>query len=225
MNNTLLTAALVATGLLGGGGAAWAQVAGSTTTSATLIESTQVAMGWSAKKAILGKVVYTESGQPIGKVEDLIISPEKNLSYFIVGAGGFVGIGRHDVAIPVSQIKGVSGRLVMPGVTKDVLKAMPEFSYTPDDEAQRLKLQAAVELEMTHAQDRLVELEKKAATATADGRRQLAQQKAALQTELKSLQARAAEMNKAGARRWRSFEANVSAALARLHKAVESAIG
>ena len=125
MNNTLLTAALVATGLLGGGGAAWAQVAGSTTTSATLIESTQVAMGWSAKKAILGKVVYTESGQPIGKVEDLIISPEKNLSYFIVGAGGFVGIGRHDVAIPVSQIKGVSGRLVMPGVTKDVLKETP----------------------------------------------------------------------------------------------------
>ncbi|MBK7615687.1 MAG: PRC-barrel domain-containing protein [Burkholderiales bacterium] len=224
MNNTFLTATLVATGLLGGG-AAWAQVAGSTTTSAAPTESTQVAMGWSAKKAILGKVVYTESGQPIGKVDDLIISPEKNLSYFIVGAGGFVGIGRHDVAIPVSQIKGVNGRLVMPGVTKDVLKAMPEFSYTPDDEAQRLKLQAAVELEMTHAQDRLVELEKKAATATADGRRQLAQQKAALQTELKSLQARAAEMNKAGARRWRSFEANVSAALARLHKAVESAIG
>ncbi|MBP6405230.1 MAG: PRC-barrel domain-containing protein [Ramlibacter sp.] len=224
MNNTFLTATLVATGLLGGG-AAWAQVAGSTTTSAAPTESTQVAMGWSAKKAILGKVVYTESGQPIGKVDDLIISPEKNLSYFIVGAGGFVGIGRHDVAIPVSQIKGVNGRLVMPGVTKDVLKAMPEFSYTPDDEAQRLKLQAAVELEMTHAQDRLVELEKKAATATADGKRQLAQQKAALQTELKSLQARAAEMNKAGARRWRSFEASVSAALARLHKAVESAIG
>lgn len=225
MNNTLLTAALVATGLLGGGGAAWAQVAGSTTTSATLIESTQVAMGWSAKKAILGKVVYTESGQPIGKVEDLIISPEKNLSYFIVGAGGFVGIGRHDVAIPVSQIKGVSGRLVMPGVTKDVLKAMPEFSYTPDDEAQRLKLQAAVDLEMTHAKERLVELEKRATTATADGKRQLEQQTAALQGELKSLQTKAAEMNRAGAKRWRSFEASVNAALARLHKSVESVTG
>lgn len=202
-----------------------AQVAGSTTTGVTRIESTQVAMGWSAKKSILGKVVYTESGQQIGKVEDLIISPEKNLSYLIVGAGGFIGIGRHNVAILVSQVKSLNGRLVMPGVTKDALKAMPEFSYTPDDEARRLKLQAAVDLEMAHAKDRLTELQKKGATATADAKLKLDQQAAELQTELKLLQAKAAEMNKAGARRWTSFEASVNAALARLHKAVESAIG
>jgi sporulation protein YlmC with PRC-barrel domain/DNA-binding transcriptional MerR regulator len=225
MNKTFLTVTLVASGLLGSSGAAWAQVAGTSTTGVAPTESTQVAVGWSAKKAILGKVVYTESGQQIGKVEDLIISPEKNLSYFIVGAGGFIGIGRHDVAIPVAQIKAVNGRLVMPGVTKDALKAMPEFSYTPDDEAQRLKLQAAVDLEIGHAQERLAELEKKTATATTDAKRQLEQQKAALQTELKSLQAKAAEMNKAGARRWKSFEASVNAALARLHKSVESATG
>lgn len=225
MNKTLLTATLVASGLLGGSGTAWAQVAGTSTTGVALIESTQVAMGWSAKKAILGKVVYTESGQQIGKVEDLIISPEKNLSYFIVGAGGFIGIGRHDVAIPVSQIKGVNGRLVMPGVTKDALKAMPEFSYTPDDEARRLKLQVAVDLEMGHAKDRLAELEKKATTTTAEAKLKLTQQQASLKTELKSLQDKAAEMNKAGARRWRSFEASVNAALARLHQAVESATG
>jgi len=225
MNKTLWTATLVASGLLCGGEPAMAQVAGSTTTEVALIASTQVAMGWSVKKSILGKVVYTESGQQIGKVEDLIISPEKNLSYLIVGAGGFIGIGRHDVAIPVSQVKSLNGRLVMPGVTKDVLKAMPEFSYTPDDEARRLKLQAAVDLEMSHAKDRLAELQKKGATATAEAKVKLDRQAAELQTELKSLQAKAAEMNKAGAKRWTSFEANVNAALARLHKAVESAIG
>lgn len=51
----------------------------------------------------------------VGKVQDLIISPDANVSYVIVSAGGFVGIGRHDVAIPVTQIQGPSGKLVMTG--------------------------------------------------------------------------------------------------------------
>jgi len=65
----------------------------------------------------------------VGKVEDLIVSPEKNVSYVIVGAGGFVGINRHDVAIPVSQIQNKAGKLVLSGATKASIKAMPEFVY------------------------------------------------------------------------------------------------
>jgi len=40
-----------------------------------------------------------------------------------------LGIDRHDVAIPVSQIKQVDGKFVLAGATKDTLKAMPPFEY------------------------------------------------------------------------------------------------
>ena len=96
---------------------AQAQVAGGTTTATVSItESTQLAAGWSVKKTLMGKTLYNEAGDKVGKVEDLIISPDKNVSYVIVGAGGFIGIGRHDVAIPVAQIQDRGGKLVMAGV-------------------------------------------------------------------------------------------------------------
>lgn len=96
-------ATVLMAGLLFTAGPATAQVAGGTTTVDTaVIESTRLAMGWSVKKTLMGKTVYNEAGQKVGKVEDLIIAPDRNLSYVIVGAGGFIGIGRHDVAIPVS---------------------------------------------------------------------------------------------------------------------------
>ena len=108
LSKTLLIAALGFVSLMG---TAQAQVAGSTTTlGVTIAESTQVAMGWSAKKSILGKAVYNEVGVKVGKVDDLIIAPDKGVSYLIIGAGGFIGIGRHDVAIPVTQVQEKAGK-------------------------------------------------------------------------------------------------------------------
>ena len=104
-----------------------AQVAGTAT---TVVDSTKTAMGWSVKKTLMGKTVYNDADQKVGKVEDLIISPDKNVSYVIVGAGGFVGINRHDVAIPVTQIQDHAGKLVLGSATKESIKALPEFVYT-----------------------------------------------------------------------------------------------
>ncbi|OYU95858.1 MAG: photosystem reaction center protein H, partial [Burkholderiales bacterium PBB5] len=132
--NSLNLAALALCGtLLCAGAPTWAQVAGGTTTVDTLVtESTLLAMGWSVKKSLLGKAIYNDAGQKVGKVEDLIVAPDKNVSYVIVGAGGFVGIGRHDVAVSIAQIQPKAGKLVMAGATKDSLKAMPEFAYATD---------------------------------------------------------------------------------------------
>ena len=51
------------------------------------------------------------------------------LSFVIVGAGGFVGVGKHDVAIPVNQLKQQDGKLVLPGATKEGIKTLPKFEY------------------------------------------------------------------------------------------------
>jgi sporulation protein YlmC with PRC-barrel domain len=88
-------------------------------------------MGWSVKKTLLGKTVYDDAAQKVGKVDDLIISPDRSVSYAIVGAGGFVGLGRRDVAIAASRIEDKAGRLVMAGATQGTIKDMPQCSDAP----------------------------------------------------------------------------------------------
>ena len=122
----LTLAGLVAVGVVG---PVYAQVAGSSTVGVTVEEMKVVALGWSAKKKIMGKAVYNDKNEKIGTVDDLIITPDKSVSYAIIGAGGFLGMGKHDVAIPVSQFKEDKGRIVLAGATKDALKAMPKFEY------------------------------------------------------------------------------------------------
>jgi PRC-barrel domain len=104
-----------------------AQVAGSTFVAAA--ELRDVAMGWSAKRQVLGQPVFNDLNERIGDVDDIIIAPDKAISYAIINAGIFLHIAKHDVAVPVSQLKLVDGKLVLPGATRDALQASPEFEY------------------------------------------------------------------------------------------------
>ena len=106
-----------------------AQTAGSSLVSVSVAEMREVAKGWSAKKQILGKDVYNDAGEKIGEVNDLIVAPNKSVSYAIVGVGGFLGVGEHDVAVPVSKFKQQMGKITLKGATKDALKAAPKFEY------------------------------------------------------------------------------------------------
>lgn len=92
-------------------------------------ELVTVAKGWSAKNQIMGKNVYNDKSEQVGVVEDLIITPDKAVSYAIIGTGGFIGMDKHDVAIPVNQLKMEGGTITLPGATKDALKAMHTFQY------------------------------------------------------------------------------------------------
>jgi sporulation protein YlmC with PRC-barrel domain len=105
-----------------------AQTAGSMISVST-IELRELATGWSAKKQILGKGVYNNIGEKIGDINDLIVTPDKAVSYAIVGVGGFLGVGEHEIAVPVGQLKQQEGKIVLPGATKDALKAAPKFEY------------------------------------------------------------------------------------------------
>jgi sporulation protein YlmC with PRC-barrel domain len=109
-------------------------VAGATPLGVTVTEMEAVVVGWSAKRDLLGKTVTNDKKEKIGKIEDLIVAPGSgskmpHASVAIIGVGGFLGMGRHDVAIPTDQIKVEGTNLVLPGATKDALKAVPEFQY------------------------------------------------------------------------------------------------
>jgi sporulation protein YlmC with PRC-barrel domain len=131
MKRNLLTAIAAVSVLLTGATTSISQqVVGSTQLGVAVTELREVTKGWSAKRQVLGKTVFNDSGDGLGKVDDIIVAPDKAVSYAIIGAGGFLGVGRHDVAIPVSQIKQQSdGKFILAGATKDALKAMPPFEY------------------------------------------------------------------------------------------------
>jgi sporulation protein YlmC with PRC-barrel domain len=106
-------------------------VAGTTTTvvGVSADELVTVVKGWSAKKQVMGKDVYNDKDEKVGVVEDLIVAPDKAVTYAIIGAGGFLGMGKHDVAIRMNQFKLVEGKFTLPGATKEAVKAMPAFQY------------------------------------------------------------------------------------------------
>jgi len=108
-----------------------AQVAGTTLLGVEYAELRDVSTGWSARRQLLGQAIYNEKNEKVGSVDDLIVSPSKAVSYAIIGAGGFLGVAKHDVAIPVSQFTQNEGKFVLAGASKDIIKAMPQFEYAP----------------------------------------------------------------------------------------------
>jgi sporulation protein YlmC with PRC-barrel domain len=129
MKRNLLIAMSSVSVLVGATSASLGQVVGSTPLGIAVTELREVTTGWSAKRQILGQTVYNDKDEKVGKVDDIIVAPDKAISYAIVGAGGFLGVGKHDVAIPVNQFKSDDGKLVLAGASKDALTAMPEFQY------------------------------------------------------------------------------------------------
>ena len=106
-----------------------AQVAGSTIVGVSVAEMRDLTVGWSAKNTILGQAVYNDKNERVGSVDDIIVAPDKAISYAIINAGGYLGLTKHDVAVPVSQLKLVDNKLVLAGATKEALKASPPFEY------------------------------------------------------------------------------------------------
>ena len=156
---TLTTLTLAA--MLGTASPSGAQAAGGTArANLNVIESTQLAMGWSVKETLLGKTISTDAGQKVGKVDDRISSLDRNESYVIVGAGGFIGIGRHDVVIPATLLQDRAGKLVVASASKDTIKAMLECTCATDT-ATRDQFVATAEADIANGKAKAAELEKK----------------------------------------------------------------
>ncbi len=106
-----------------------APVAGSVHLGTSVEETRAVAVGYRASR-LIGAKVYNDRNQTIGKIDDLVVKPDGTISLAVLDVGGFLGMGRHQVAIPVEQFSSVRpGKAVLPGATKDALKELPQFQY------------------------------------------------------------------------------------------------
>jgi hypothetical protein len=95
------------------------------------VDVVQLATGYRASK-INGAAVYNRNKDKIGTIDDLIVSPTDRVPYVILSVGGFLGMGTRLVAVPFSSLQVVDKQMRLPDATRESLKALPEFKYTPE---------------------------------------------------------------------------------------------
>ena len=94
-------------------------------------EVMQTGSGFRASK-LAGTSVYNRDKDKIGTIDDLIVSPSDHTAFAILSVGGFLGMGKHYVAVPFSDLQITAKQVTMPEATKTSLEALPEFKYAPD---------------------------------------------------------------------------------------------
>jgi hypothetical protein len=120
----LAGAAILAGGLVG---PAMAQGAPQTV-ALVKVDPQTVATGFRSSK-VVGSSVVNETDETVGAIDDLIVTPDEKVPYAILSVGGFLGMGTKYVVVPFSSLQMQDKKIVLPGATKDALRALPEFKY------------------------------------------------------------------------------------------------
>ncbi len=98
------------------------------TLSLTRIDPTTLATGYRTSK-VVGSNVYNEADEKVGTIDDLIVTPTDKVPFAVLSVGGFLGLGTKYVVVPSSALTVRDNKMVLPGATKDSLKALPDFVY------------------------------------------------------------------------------------------------
>ena len=122
---------------------------------------------WRASK-LIGVNVYNDQNEKLGDISEVLLDKSGKVDGVIIGVGGFLGMGQHDIKVELSKLKFVDepvktsatttttsttgaapstrpattttttssadrkwypDHALLSGVTKDQLKAMPQFKY------------------------------------------------------------------------------------------------
>ena len=59
---------------------------------------------WRASK-LMGLDVYNEANEKLGDVNELILDKNGKVSAVVIGVGGFLGMGEHDIAVTMDKLK------------------------------------------------------------------------------------------------------------------------
>lgn len=81
-------------------------------------------------RKLVGRSVYNAGNETIGEIRSVYIGPDGKVDSLIVGVGGIVGIGEREVRLAWSDLRlSDNGEKVVLDVTRDALKARPEYKY------------------------------------------------------------------------------------------------
>jgi hypothetical protein len=62
---------------------------------------------WRSSK-LIGVNVYNEQNEKLGDINEIILDPSGKVLGYVVGVGGFLGIGEHDILVEPAKIKFVN---------------------------------------------------------------------------------------------------------------------
>ena len=82
--------------------------------------------------------VYDQSNSKIGKIDDVLVGQNGQVSALIVGVGGILGAGEKDVAVDFGAVKQTmkdNKVYLTMNTTKDALKSAPGFMFDSDKTA------------------------------------------------------------------------------------------
>jgi sporulation protein YlmC with PRC-barrel domain len=146
MATKFLIPALVAALLTSGAAVAQTSVQSTTTTTTGKIDA---ASNWRVSK-LMGLDVYNNSKQKIGDINEVLLDRTGKVTSVVIGVGGFLGMGEHDIALPMDKLSFSETPVGSPttgsstkadtkdwvpdhattSATQEQLKAMPQFKYT-----------------------------------------------------------------------------------------------
>ena len=59
---------------------------------------------WRASK-LIGVDVYNPQNEKIGDINEILLTSSGNVAGVVIGAGGFLGVGEHDILVKLDQLK------------------------------------------------------------------------------------------------------------------------
>ncbi|MCW3477148.1 PRC-barrel domain-containing protein [Limobrevibacterium gyesilva] len=92
------------------------------------VDPASLATGYRTSK-VVGSTVTNEADETVGTIDDLIVTPGEKVPFAVLSVGGFLGMGTKLVVVPFNAIKVTDKHMMLPGATRDSLKALPEFKY------------------------------------------------------------------------------------------------
>ena len=107
MKNIVAVVFLTATAISGAAYAQTAQPADRTAPAATTApHADKMALKgqWRASK-LMGLNVYNDANEKLGDINELILDKNGKVNAVVIGVGGFLGMGEHDIAVSMDKLK------------------------------------------------------------------------------------------------------------------------
>jgi hypothetical protein len=104
---SFLAVALLSTAVIGG--AAFAQSAqpadrAAPAATAQPADTMMLKDNWRASK-LMGLNVYNEANEKLGDINELLVDKSGKINAVVIGIGGFLGMGEHDIAVSMDKLK------------------------------------------------------------------------------------------------------------------------
>ncbi|BCP54415.1 hypothetical protein K32_30320 [Kaistia sp. 32K] len=94
---------------------------------------------------LMGSTVYSGTDENLGKIVDILATDDGQVKAVVIGVGGFLGIGRKDVAVApatLDRLKVDNGVKLVLATSKEELNAAPEFKTVAKQESDAAKAAA-----------------------------------------------------------------------------------